>query len=185
MYLYFSNEFTTGYTVFNFIRLIFRVIALVEDCTVMNAAIAAIDPSNPTFLQFRVETLLKSTTGLCVLCWVSKWLALFSIECFGWWDSEMISDRLSFLTLWIGEIPKTACHLLIVYKHTKSIYPNYKHGFGVGFLCIYKLVERGWGTEEEYDWRKNVWSGTMNNFYVWGIILETLAALLSIALAFI
>lgn len=189
MYLYSRNEFTWGYTIFSWIRAVIRVFACLLDCSMMDTAVAAIDPTNGTLLHFKVETLIKCTVGCCVLCWVSKLFVLLTFESCGHEDNETCSDFLSLITLWIGEIPKTGFHLFIVCKHSKAVYRNLSRGQSdsfviFGLLSIYKFVERLWGIEKKYDWRTNKWSDVYNNLYIWGIIIETGISLLSIALAY-
>lgn len=184
MYLYSSNEFTTGYIQFNLIRLVIRLIACVGDCSMMSAVIDGIDSSNRKIFQFDVETLITCTTSCCVFCCLSKLFAVFTVECCGCGGIETFSDILSLVTLWIGEIPNTGLHLLIVCTHTKAVYPDFKHGLFFGFMSIYKLVERLWGIKEKYDWRTNVWHEFFSHFYIWGIIIQTASSLLSIAIYF-
>ncbi|BFZ18806.1 hypothetical protein BsWGS_21845 [Bradybaena similaris] len=177
-----SNEFTTGYKVFTFIRVAIRLCVCVGDCVMMETALADMDPSNRTLFQFKVQTLTEYNVALCAVCWVFKLLCVFVCESCVGRDIEKVLDIVSFLTLWIDEIPKTGFHLFIVCKHTQVVHRNYSGRLVL--LSLYKLIERFKAVEEEYDWRPKKTPEVFNCLYVCGILIETVIALLSIAVAF-
>lgn len=167
-----------GYRLFKFIRFIARAVACCIDCGVMIDSKAWTDSSKP---QLSSNALI-CTTVFCCYCWVFKFVILI-FESYKCRNIETISDAFSLTTLFIGDMPKTFVHLLIVYYHTHTIHQNYT---GWLILCIiYKCIERIWGISDKYDWRSDEYSNSFNFLYIGGIIIESIAAITSVILAII
>lgn len=148
--------------------------ACITDCMMVRDATKGKDPSNPEKHQSRLH-ILKCFTGLCCFFWVFKLIVSF-IEPYAGRDIEQMSDFLSLLTLWIGEIPKTVYHLFFVCNH------GHKHHRNcicwITLLSICKLGERFWGIGMKYDWRTDVHYEFYTISYIVGVITKFVLSLI-------
>lgn len=164
------RELAWGYILFSCIRFFFRLIACYIHCAMMYSALRSWDPSNPTSHKF-YHNIIQITTGLCCELWVFKLIISFIEPCAGR-KIEVISDIVSFMTLWIGEIPNTGFHLLFVCKHANTYHQIYTEIILISSIC--KLVERLCGIILNYDWRYYEYRECYSMSYILGVAIKLL-----------
>lgn len=164
---------TWSYIGFNVIRFFFRFIACITDCMMMNDAVKGEDPSNRERHQTNLN-ILQFSACLCLVLWILKFI-LSIIEPQVGRKIEQLSDCVSFVTLWIGEIPHIGFHLFFVCKHAQKYHRNYRGG--IIFLSICKLVERILGFRMKYDWRNDKYTDDSNHCYFMEVIIKLFLSL--------